>query len=380
MVVGVPKEIKDKEFRVALTPVGARILCRAGQEVLVEAGAGLGSGFADDEYLAAGAHILPDATSIYGSAGMVLKVKEPLPQEYAILQEGSIIFTFLHLAADAELAHVLLKKNITAIASETVQLADGHLPILAPMSAIAGKISVQVGAHYLEKVNGGAGKLLGSVPGVRPAEVVVLGAGAVGSSAAAVALGMGAQVTLIDVNIEKLGVLTEVLRGNLVTLASNEPNIAEAVQRADLVIGAVLIPGARAPRLVTREMVAGMEKGSVVVDVSVDQGGCIETCHPTSHSDPVYYVDGVLHYCVTNMPAAVPQTSTPALVNGTLPYVQKIATHGLIGAVLEDHSLAHGLNTYRGHVVHPAVAQALALEYTPLEGLLERDLSAKIGP
>ncbi len=370
MIVGVPKEIKDQEYRVSLTPAGVEMLTRAGHRVLVEAGAGEGSGFSDQAYADAGAEVVAGAEKVWCQADLIVKVKEPLPVEYPLLQHGQLLFTFLHLAADENLTRALLRSGVVAIAYETVQLPDGRLPLLTPMSEVAGRMAIQVAAHYLEKPAGGRGKLLGGVPGVYPSRVVIIGAGTVGTNAAQIALGMGAQVTLIDVNLDRLRYLSEVLDGNLITLMSNHRNIANAVRGAEVVIGAVLIPGARTPKLVTREMVASMEPGSVVIDVAVDQGGCIETSRPTSHSDPVYLVDGVVHYCVPNMPGAVPRTSTYALSNATLPYVVKLANLGLEGAVRQDPALALGVNIYRGHVTHPAVAQAFGFECVPLAELI----------
>mgnify|MGYP000097261875 CR=1 FL=1 len=370
MIVGVPKEIKDQEYRVGLTPAGVEMLVRAGHRVLVEAGAGEGSGFSDQAYADAGAEVVTGPEKVWRLAELVVKVKEPQPVEYPLLQPGQLLFTFLHLAADENLTLALLRSGIVGIAYETVQLPDGRLPLLTPMSEVAGRMAIQVAAHYLERPAGGRGKLLGGVPGVFPSRVVIIGAGTVGTNAAQIALGMGAQVILIDVNLDRLRYLSEVLHGNLITLMSNHRNIANAVQGAEAVIGAVLIPGARAPKLVTREMVASMEPGSVIIDVAVDQGGCVETSRPTSHSDPVYLVDGVIHYCVPNMPGAVPRTSTYALSNATLPYVLKLANLGLEEAVRQDSALARGVNIYRGHVTHPAVAQAFGLDYVPLTELI----------
>ncbi len=370
MIIGVPKEIKDNEYRVALTPGGVEMLRQHGHRVLVQAGAGEGSGFSDEEYARSGAEILPTAAEVWNNAEMIMKVKEPRPQEYDFLREGLLLFTYLHLAAEEELTHELMKRKVAAVAYETVELDDGRLPLLTPMSEVAGRMAVQVGAHYLEKAHGGRGKLLGGVPGVRPADVVIIGGGTVGTNAAKIALGMGAHVTIIEKNIDRLRYLEDVLHGNLTTLASNPLNIASAVRVADLVVGAVLIHGARAPRLVTREMVSQMKPGSVIVDVAIDQGGCVETSKPTTHSHPIYEVDGVVHYGVTNMPGAVPRTSTYALSNATLPYALLLADHGLEEAVKRNRALAKGVNTYRGHLTYPAVAEAFGLDYTPLEKLL----------
>ena len=370
MIIGIPKEIKDNEYRVAQTPGGVELLVQHGHRVLVQAGAGEGSGFSDEEYRKAGAEILPDAASVWNQADMVTKVKEPLPQEYPFLRPGLILFTYLHLAAEERLTHELMKREVIAIAYETVELDDGRLPLLIPMSEVAGRMAVQIGAYYLEKPQGGRGKLLSGIPGVRPADVAIIGGGTVGINAAQIALGMGAHVVIIDKNLDRLRYLDEVLHGNLTTLASNPRNIADSVRVADLVIGAVLIPGARAPRLVTRELVRQMKPGSVIVDVAVDQGGCVETIRPTTHSNPVYVVDGVIHYGVTNMPGAVPRTSTYGLSNATLPYALLLADLGFEEAVAQNKALARGVNVYKGRITHPAVAEAFGLEYTPLEKLL----------
>lgn len=362
MIIGVPKEIKDNEYRVALTPFGAEALIRAGHRVLVQTGAGEGSGFSDEEYRRAGAQVVADAADAW-AAELVLKVKEPQPSEYQYLREGQILFAFLHLAAAPELARQLVERGVTAIAYETVRTADGSLPLLAPMSAIAGRMAPQIAAQYLTRVYGGRGKLLAGVPGVAPARVVVLGAGTVGTNATRIALGMGALVTLFDANLERLRQLDTVLSGRVITMASSPAAIAEAVHLADAVIGAVLVPGGRAPILVTEEMVATMQPGAVVIDVAVDQGGCVETIRPTTHSAPVYTVHGVLHYGVTNMPGAVPRTATMALCDATLPYVLRLAERGL--DALEDPALALGLNTFQGMVIHPAVAAALGIEPGP---------------
>ncbi|GAP63502.1 alanine dehydrogenase [Ardenticatena maritima] len=368
MIVGVPKEIKDNEYRVGLTPASVRQLVDAGHSVLVETGAGEGSGFSDDDYRAAGASIVASAAEAWG-AEMVVKVKEPLPQEYDFLRPDLILFTYLHLAADERLTLAMRDSGVIGIAYETVELPDGRLPLLTPMSEVAGRMAVQVGAYYLEKMNGGRGKLLGGVPGVRPATVVIIGGGVVGTNAAKIALGMGANVVILDINVDRLRYLEEIFGGRLTTIASNTHNIAEAVKRADLLIGAVLVKGAKAPKLVTREMVSTMKPGSVIVDVAVDQGGCIETTRPTTHSNPTFFVDGVLHYCVANMPGAVPRTSTYALNNATLPYTLKLAAHGL-DAIRQDPALAKGVNVFKGHITYPAVAEAFGLPYTPLETLL----------
>jgi len=371
MIIGVPREIKTAENRVGVTPAGVDVLVRAGHKVLVEKEAGVGSGFSDEEYRRAGAEIVPTAADAW-AAEMVLKVKEPIEPEYQFFRENLLLFTYLHLANPKlkDLTRVLMAKKVTAIAYETVELPSGELPLLEPMSEVAGKMAVQVAAHYLEKPSGGRGKLLGGVPGVLPCTVVVIGVGTVGRNAVEVALGMGASVVAIDLKIERLRNLSETFHGNLVTLSSNPHNVAEAVRRADVVIGAVLVPGARAPYVVTREMVRSMKPGSVIVDVAIDQGGCVETSRPTTHTDPIYAEEGVIHYCVTNMPGAVPRTSTYALTNATLPYALKFANLGLVEAVKRDPALAKGVNVYKGHVTCEGVAKAHGLEYRPLEGLL----------
>jgi len=370
MLIGVPKEIKDNENRVALTPAGVAELAHHSHQLLVERGAGIGSGFTDDEYLAAGAELAETHEEVFARAAMIMKVKEPIAPEYPLLREGQLLFTYLHLAAEEALTHALVEQKVTAIAYETVQLADRSLPLLTPMSEVAGRMAVQVGAHYLEKTHGGRGQLLGGVPGVRPSNVVIVGGGVVGTNAAQMALGMGAQVTILEKSADRMRYLSEVLHGNLVTVMSNRQNMAHAASYADLLIGAVLIPGAKAPRLVSESMVRAMRPGAVVVDVAIDQGGCIETARPTSHSDPTYLIDGVIHYCVTNMPGAVPRTSTYALSNVTLPYAQKLADQGFDAAVRGDAALARGVNAYAGRITYGAVADAFGLPHTPLEELL----------
>jgi alanine dehydrogenase len=369
MIVGVPKEIKDNEYRVAMTPGGIRQLVEAGHEVWVETNAGQGSGFPDAQYQEAGVKIVPTNADAWG-AQMVVKVKEPQPSEYEFLRPDLVLFTYLHLAAEERLTREMMARGPTGVAYETVELPNGNLPLLTPMSEVAGRMAIQVGAHYLEKMNGGRGKLLGGVPGVRPADVVIIGAGVVGTNAAQMALGMGAQVFMIDINLDRLRYLDEVMGGRLTTLSSNPLTIAEAVRRADLLVGAVLIKGGKAPKLVTREMIGTMTSGSVIVDVAVDQGGCVETTRPTTHSDPIIMVDGVILYCVANMPGAVPRTSTYALSNATLPYAVKLANLGAEAAVRADPALAKGVNTYKGKITYPGVAQAFVLEYTPLDTLL----------
>jgi len=367
LIVGVPKEIKNNEYRVAMVPAGVRALIEDGHRVLVESSAGEGSGISDEEYRRVGAEIKQSAQAVFDEAEMIVKVKEPLSEEYDLLHEGQILFTFLHLASSLELTKTLLRREIIGIAYETVQLADGYLPLLIPMSEIAGKLAIQVGAYYLQRENGGSGVLLGGVPGVRTGNIAIIGGGAVGTNAAKVALGMGATVTILDLNLDRLRYLTDILKGNLLTLASNKSNIEAAVADADLVVGAILIPGAKAKKLVTRDMIATMRKGSVIVDVAVDQGGCFETSVPTTHDNPVFTVDGVIHYCVTNIPAAVSRSSTFALTNVTLPYVSKLADLGYNEALRRDTSLRKGLNVLNGQLVYKPVAESLGLEYTPLE-------------
>ena len=368
MLIGVPQEIKDGENRVGLTPGAVKALTRRGHRVLVQTGAGMGSFLTDAEYRESGADIVPEAADAW-SAEMIVKVKEPIPDEYPYLRPDHILFTYLHLAADRQLTDVLLANGITAIAYETVQTPDGKLPLLMPMSEVAGRMAAQVGASYLERHHGGRGVLLGGVPGVAPANVAILGGGTVGTNAAKVALGMGAQVTVLDIQHERLIYLDDVFQGRLQTRTSNEYSIDMAVFNADLVIGAVLIPGGRAPNLVTRSMLANMRPGAVIVDVAVDQGGCVETIHPTTHSDPIYVIDGVVHYGVANMPGAVPRTSTFALVNQTMSYALTLANAGL-DAVRGSHPLLEGLNTHRGKLTYQAVADAFRLPYTdPTEAL-----------
>lgn len=370
MIVGIPKEIKDNEYRVALPPGGVQTMTVAGHQVLVQAAAGDGSGFTDAEYEEAGAKILDTAADVWAGAEMVMKVKEPQESEYEYLREGFLLFTYLHLAAEERLTSELVRRKVNSVAYETVENPDHSLPLLTPMSEVAGRMSIQVGAYFLEKMNGGRGKLLGGVPGVRPSDVLILGGGVVGTNAALIALGMGAHVTIIEKNVNRLRYLSEVLHGNLTTLASNPRNISDSVRVADLVVGGVLVTGARAPHLVTREMISTMNPGTVVVDVSIDQGGSMETSRPTTHSDPTYLVDGVVHYMVTNMPGAVPRTSTYALSNATLPYALKLADHGLEHAIRQDPGLALGVNTFHGRVTYPAVAEAFDMDCAPLEELL----------
>lgn len=364
MIVGVPREIKTMENRVAMTPGGVESLTRRGCRVLVERGAGLGSGVADAEFEQAGARMVGAAEA--WAADLVVKVKEPLPGEYPFLRPELILFTYLHLAANETLTRAMLDSGVTGIAYETVQLPDGSLPLLMPMSEVAGRMATQVGAHYLEKSSGGRGILLGGVPGVAPAAVLVLGAGVVGANAARMALGLGAQVTVMDVNHKRLQYMDDVFGGRLITVSSTEPNIRKWAGFSDLIIGGVLIVGAKAPHLITASMVAAMKEGSVIVDVSVDQGGCVETIHATTHDNPTYIVDGVVHYGVANMPGAVPRTSTFALTNQTLPYVLRLADQGL-DALIHDRTLLLGLNTYRGKLTCPAVGQAFNLGAIPAD-------------
>jgi alanine dehydrogenase len=367
--IGVAKEIKTDEYRVALTPAGARELGQRGHDVIIETGAGTGSSFTDAAYEAAGARIaLVD--EVWGEAELLLKVKEPIAPEYGRLREGLVLFTYLHIAADEALTHALLESGITAVAYETVETDWGALPLLAPMSEIAGRLAAQAGAYFLEKPLGGRGLLLGGVPGVAPGCVVVIGGGIVGYNAAVIAIGLGANVTILERSIDRMRHLEEILSGRVSLLMSSSLQIEESLREADVVIGAVLIPGALAPRLITREMVAGMKEGSVLADVAIDQGGVSETSRPTTHSDPVYTVEGVTHYCVANMPGAVPITSTNALTNATLPYVEAIADYGLAEAVARDPALARGVNVVEGKVTYEAVADAHGLDYLPLEAVL----------
>lgn len=364
MIIGVPKEIKDQEARVGVTPAGVKALTEAGHTVLVETQAGEQSGFPDAEYQNAGAEIVGEPGPVWGKAEMVVKVKEPIEKEYVFFREGLVLFTYLHLAPVRGLTDKLLEKKVTGIAYETVHDRQGTLPLLTPMSEVAGRMSVQVGASYLEKERGGRGILLGGVPGVPPAHVCILGGGIVGTNAARVALGFGAKTTLIDVNLNRLRELDDIFNGRLYTLASNSYNVAQATREADLVIGGVLIPGTTAPKIVTRAMVAQMKKGAVIVDVAIDQGGCVETAKPTSHSDPSYLVDGVVHYCVTNMPGAVPNTSTLALTNATFSYLLRLANLGAREALKQDAGLAEGLNTWKGVLTHRGVAESQQRSWT----------------
>ncbi|MGA7256394.1 MAG: alanine dehydrogenase [Terracidiphilus sp.] len=370
MIVGVPKEIKDHEARVGVIPAGVKALTDAGHKVLVETEAGAQSGFDDAEYQDAGAEIVGDAGHVWGKSEMVVKVKEPIEKEYPYFREGLVLFTYLHLAPIRGLTNELLGSKVIGIAYETVHDRQGTLPLLTPMSEVAGRMSVQVGASYLEKEKGGRGILLGGVPGVPPAHVTVIGGGVVGTNAARIALGFGAKVTLIDLNMHRLREIDDIFNGRVYTLASNSYNVAQATREADLVIGGVLIPGATAPKIVTRQMVSRMKKGAVIVDVAIDQGGCVETARPTSHSDPSYTVDGVVHYCVTNMPGAVPHTSTLALTNATFPYVLRIANLGVKEALQQDSGFAEGLNTWLGTLTHKGVAESQQRDWTPAASVL----------
>ena len=370
MRVGVPSEVKDNEYRVAITPAGVKELVVLGHTVLIEHDAGRGSSIFDDEFERAGAKIVPDAEAVFSESDMVLKVKEPIQQEFGLLRDGLILFTYLHLAASEPVTSALVDSGASGVAYETVELGDGSLPLLAPMSEVAGRMAPQVGAHFLEREHGGRGVLLGGVSGVRPAKVVVIGAGMAGMNAAWIAQGMEAEVVVLDKNINKLRDIDRIHQGKILTLASNRLVVEESVASADLVIGAVLIPGARAPKLVTEEMIEQMNPGSVVIDISVDQGGCFETSRMTTHSDPTYLVHDVVHYCVGNMPGAVPHTSTYALTNATLPYVVALAEKGLEGAVAEDPALARGVNVYNGTLVYEPVAEAHRRSWTPLDDVI----------
>ncbi len=368
--MGVPRELKDNEYRVAITPAGVRELVVAGHEVIIEHNAGTGSSIQDAAFESAGAKIVPDADTVFADADMVLKVKEPIEEEFHCLRDGLILFTYLHLAASEAVTRALIESGTSAIAYETVELPDRSLPLLAPMSEVAGRMAPQCGAHYLERENGGKGVLLGGVSGVRPARVVVIGAGMAGQNAAWIAQGMEAEVIILDKNINRLRDVDRIHQGKIKTLASSRLSVEETVTAADLVIGAVLIPGALAPKIVTEEVVKEMQPGSVVVDISIDQGGCFETSKMTTHSDPTYVVDDVVHYCVGNMPGAVPHTSTYGLTNATLPYVVDLANKGVKGAVADDPALGLGVNVYQGQIVYEPVAEAHGLESVELQDLL----------
>ncbi len=371
MIIGVPREIKTNENRVSVVPAGVELLVGAGHTVYVEAGAGLGSGFSDEAYQKAGARLLTTAEEVWGKAEMIVKVKEPIAAEWPRMRPGQVIYTYFHFAASEELTRAVLDSGAVAVAYETVQLPNGELPLLTPMSEVAGRMAVQEGAKYLEKVHGGRGVLLGGVPGVAPAEVVILGGGVVGINSAKIAAGMGAHVTILDISLDRLRYLDDVLPTNVDTVYSNRYNILDAVSRADLVVGAVLLTGAKAPHLILRDDLKLMKPGAVVVDVAVDQGGCVETIKPTTHENPTYFVDGILHYAVANMPGGVPRTSTLALTNATMPYGLKLARYGWKEACRKDPALRLGLNVVEGRTVYPGVAEAFGLPLTSVEAVLQ---------
>lgn len=366
MIIGVPKEIKNNENRVGMTPAGVQEMTKHGHTVYVQAGAGVNSGFSDDAYIAAGAKILPTIEDVYAIAEMIVKVKEPIASEYALVRKGQLVFTYFHFASSEPLTKAMVESGAVCCAYETVERKDRSLPLLVPMSEVAGRMAVQEGCYFLERPRGGKGKLMGGVPGVKPAKVFVIGAGIVGTAAARTAAGMGADVTICDISLPRLAYLTDVMPRNVKTLMSSEYNIREELKTADLVVGSVLIPGAKAPKLVTRDMLALMQPGSVLVDVAIDQGGCFETSRPTTHEEPTYYVDGILHYCVANIPGAVPYTSTLALTNATLPYALQLADKGWQKACTDSEELRKGLNVVEGKVVYREVAEAWGLPYEPL--------------
>ncbi|UCG12339.1 MAG: alanine dehydrogenase [Deltaproteobacteria bacterium] len=370
MVVGVLKEIKAEENRVAMTPAGVEVMNQSGHTVLVEKAAGIGSGFEDHAYAEAGAEIVGPPKEIFARADMLMHVKEPLPPEYDLIREDQIIFTYLHLAAEEKLTHVLIERGSANIAYETIQKPDGSLPLLTPMSEVAGRMAIQQGAKYLEMAQGGHGILLGGVPGVDPGMVAIIGAGVVGTNAAKMACGLGAKVYLLDLSLERLRYLSDVMPSNCFLLMSSPATIRDLIKRADVVVGAVLIPGAKAPELITRDMLKTMKKGAVLVDVAIDQGGCFETSRPTTHADPIYEVDGIVHYCVANMPGAVPKTSTIALTNATLPYAVEIASKGWKKAMQDNPEIKLGANVVKGQVTYKGVAEAFDLEYVPIDSLL----------
>ena len=367
MIVGIPKEIKNNEYRVSLTPAGAMELVRRGHTVYIQSGAGVDSGIADKEYQAVGAKLLPTIEEVYATAEMIIKVKEPIAPEYGLVRPGQLLFTYFHFASSEALTRAMIASGAVCCAYETVERSDRSLPLLIPMSEVAGRMAAQEGRYFLEKPRGGKGILLGGVPGVKPAKVFVIGAGVVGTAAARTAAGTGADVTICDVSLRRLTYLADVMPRNVKTLMSSEYNIREELKHADLVVGSVLIPGAKAPKLVTRDMLKLMEPGTVMVDVAIDQGGCFETSRPTTHEDPVYYVDGILHYCVANIPGAVPYTSTLALTNATLPYALQLADKGWRRACAENEELRLGLNIVEGKVVYRSVAEAWGLPYEPLQ-------------
>ncbi len=371
MIIGVPKEIKSDENRVALTPAGVKEMKKRGHEIFVQATAGHGSGFSDDVYIEAGASILPSIEEVYETGKMIMKVKEPIEKEYGLIQKDQLVFTYFHFASSETLTKAMIDTGSISLAYETVEKDDGTLPLLIPMSEVAGRMAIQQGAKYLEKPLKGRGVLLGGVPGVKPANVLVLGGGVVGTQAAKMAAGLGADVTILDVSLPRLRYLADIMPANVKTLMSNEYNIRELLPTADLIVGAVLIHGAKAPHLITKDMLKNMNPGTVLVDVAVDQGGCIETCKPTTHHDPIYIIDDVIHYCVANMPGAVPYTSTLALTNATLPYAIQLADKGWKKACNENRELALGLNVIQGEVVYEAVAEAFELKFTAMENFLK---------
>jgi alanine dehydrogenase len=370
MIIGVPKEVKNNENRVALIPAGTQELVKRGHTVYVQSGAGTGSGFADEHYAQAGAKILPLAEEVFSASEMIMKVKEPIEQEYKLIKKDQLVFTYFHFASYEPLTHAMIKSGAVCLAYETVERVDGSLPLLIPMSEVAGRMSVQEGAKYLEKPMKGRGILLGGVPGVKPAKVLILGGGVVGTNAAKIAAGMGADVTIMDVNLNRLRYLDDVMPKNVHTMVSNEYSIREMVKDHDLIIGGVLIPGAKAPKLITRDMLKTMRPGTVLVDVAIDQGGCIETCKPTTHEDPIFIIDDVVHYCVANMPGAVPYTSTLALTNATLPYAIRLANQGWKKACADSNELKSGLNIIQGEIVYKAVAEAFHLPHTDVKKFL----------
>jgi len=371
MIIGVPSEIKNNENRVAVTPAGVSELKKHGHTIYVQSSAGVGSGFSDDEYIAAGATLLPTIEETYAIAEMIIKVKEPIESEYALIKKDQLVFTYFHFASHEPLTHAMIKSGAICLAYETVEKSDRSLPLLVPMSEVAGRMSVQEGAKFLEKPMGGRGILLGGVPGVKPANVLILGGGIVGTQAAKMAAGFGARVTIMDVSIPRLRQLDDIMPANVDTVYSNEYNIREAIKKADLIIGAVLIPGGKAPHLITRDMLKTIPRGAVLVDVAVDQGGCFETTRPTTHADPTYEIDGVIHYTVANMPGAVPYTSTLALTNATLPYAIQLANKGWKQASIDNHELKHGLNIIEGKVVYKGVSDAFGLPYTNVNEFLK---------
>jgi len=376
MKIGLPKEIKDNEYRVGLTPAGVNALVNAGHEVFVQKSAGEGSGFTDEQYVKAGGKLLDTADEVWKTGDMIVKVKEPIAPEYPRMRENQLLFTYLHLAPEFELTKQMMERKVTGVAYETITDHNGKLPLLTPMSEVAGRMSVQVGATYLEKMNGGKGILLGGVPGVPAANVLIVGGGVVGTEAAKMAVGLGARVTILDRDLNRLRQLDDIFLSKVQTMASSRYAIEESIAHADLVIGAVLVVGAAAPKLVTRDMLKLVPQGAVLVDVAVDQGGCFETTHATTHSNPTYYEEGVLHYCVANMPGAVPRTSTFALTNATLPYALDLANKGFERAIADDKGLREGVNTYAGKCTYEAVATSQNIEYTPLDGLLDGGKSA----